>query len=47
MEMRSEGPIKTRREGAILEVTLDSAEGQCDQPENQPGDGAGVPRFPR
>lgn len=23
MEMRSEGPIKTRREGAILEVTLD------------------------
>ena len=24
MEMRTEGPIKTRREGAILEVTLDS-----------------------
>ncbi len=24
MDMRSEGPIKTRREGAILEVTLDS-----------------------
>ena len=23
MEMRTEGPIKTRREGAILEVTLD------------------------
>ena len=24
MEMRSEGPVKTRREGAILEVTLDA-----------------------
>jgi len=24
MEMRTEGPIKTRREGAILEVTLDA-----------------------
>src|SRR5690606_4435728 len=24
MEMRTEGPVKTRREGAILEVTLDS-----------------------
>jgi crotonobetainyl-CoA hydratase len=23
MEMRTEGPVKTRREGAILEVTLD------------------------
>ena len=24
MQMRTEGPIKTRREGAILEVTLDA-----------------------
>ena len=24
MEMRTEGPVKTRREGAILEVTLDA-----------------------
>ena len=29
--MRTEGPIKTRREGAILEVTLDRAQGQCDR----------------
>jgi hypothetical protein len=24
MQMRTEGPVKTRREGAILEVTLDA-----------------------
>jgi enoyl-CoA hydratase/carnithine racemase len=46
MTMQTEGPIRSRREGAILEVTLDRPKANAIDGD-QPDHGADFPRLPR